>query len=35
VSFSTTRFSKAKKYPRPASPIKEATPIILHEGVNV
>ena len=32
VSFSTTRFSKAKKYPRPA-PLKEATPIILREGV--
>jgi hypothetical protein len=32
VSFSTTRFSKAKKYPRPASS-KEASPIILREGV--
>ena len=32
VSFSTTRFSKAKKYPRPA-PIIETAPIILHEGV--
>ena len=34
VSFSTTRFSKTKKYPRPA-PIKESAPIILHEGVKV
>lgn len=32
VSFSTTRFSKTKKYPRPA-PIQEASPIILREGV--
>ena len=34
VSFSTTRFSKAKKYPRPA-PSQEIAPIILNEGVKV
>jgi len=34
VSFSTTRFSKAKRYPR--SDMKhEMSPMILHEGVKV
>ncbi|WP_231969279.1 hypothetical protein [Polynucleobacter necessarius] len=32
VSFSTTRFSKAKTYPRQV-PSKEVAPIILREGV--
>ncbi|WP_217426691.1 hypothetical protein [Polynucleobacter antarcticus] len=32
VSFSTTRFSKSKHYPR-AKPYKAITPITLHEGV--
>ena len=32
VSFSTTRFSKTKKYQRPI-PAKELTPIILSEGI--
>jgi len=34
VSFSTTRFSKAKRYPRP-SMTQEISPIILHEGIKV
>jgi len=34
VSFSTTRFSKAKRYPRPDMK-QEMSPIILHEGVKV
>jgi len=34
VSFSTTRFSKTKRYPR-ISIKQEASPAILHEGVNV
>jgi hypothetical protein len=34
VSFSTTRFSKTKKYPR-QMPSKEAVTLILNEGVKV
>jgi hypothetical protein len=34
VSFSTTRFSKAKKYPR-QMPSKEAATLILNKGVKV
>ena len=34
VSFSTTRFSKAKRYPRQDMK-HDASPIILHEGVKV
>jgi hypothetical protein len=34
VSFSTTRFSKTKKYPRTV-PATETAPNILHEGVKV
>ena len=32
VSFSTTRFSKAKRYPRPSEK-QEISPLILQEGV--
>lgn len=34
VSFSTTCFSKARKYPRPSMK-QEISPIILHEGIKV